>query len=127
MKKIIFLIMLILSALIYSAETTHVEVTTGEHKGWYKLLYYTNDNKYDVYFQISKNGSITSQNYEVIPNYKSVNLKEKITVNIDGTKITRTRKEWYDILWKVQKVSLSQLIFLNENILELLETIMTIT
>ena len=101
MKKIIFLIMLILSALIYSAETTHVEVTTGEHKGWYKLLNYANDNKYDVYFQISKNSSITSQNYEVIPNYKSVNLKEKITVNVDGTKVTRTRKEWYDILWKV--------------------------
>ena len=101
MKKVILLIMFILSTLLYTAETTHIEVTTGDHKGWYKLLNYANDNKYDVYFQVTKNGSITSQNYEVIPNYKSVNLKEKITVNIDGTKIKRTRKEWYDILWKV--------------------------
>ena len=98
MKKFIILFMLFCSVL--SLSTTHELVTSGEHKDWYKLKDFNGENKFDVYFQISKNGSIVSQNYEIIPNYKSVNLKEKVTVTHNGKKVTRTKKEWYDLIWE---------------------------
>ncbi len=98
MKKILLGIVILIPLLAFS--TTHELVTSGEYKGWYKLLDYEGDNKFDAYFKVSRRGTIISEQQQLVANYKSVNLNEKITINIDGKNVTHTRKVWYDIINK---------------------------
>ena len=98
MKKCIILFILFCSILSFG--TTHKLVTSGEYEGWYKLIDYEGDDKFDVYFKVQRKGTIISEHIQTMPNFKNVNFNEKITLEIDGKKITRTRKEWYAALDK---------------------------
>ena len=98
MKKCIILFILFCSILSFG--TTHKLVTSGEYEGWYKLIDYEGDDKFDVYFKVQRKGTIISEHIQTMPNFKNVNFNEKITLEIEGKKITRTRKEWYATLDK---------------------------
>jgi|GEM_PF-3577026 hypothetical protein len=95
MKKVLlFLILYVVSF----ATLTHKEVTTGEYKGFNKISGFTDSDKFDVYVKVVRKGNMIYNDIKIIPNYKKVDLKEKLSINYKGKNITHTRKEWYDLI-----------------------------
>ena len=96
MKKLLLLALLV-STLSF-ATITHIEVKSGEYKGYQKLEGFTDSDKFDIFVKVSRKGKAVSTDTKIKPNYKKVNLKEKLSINYKGKTITHTRKEWYDLI-----------------------------
>lgn len=96
MKKLLLLALLV-STLSF-ATITHNEVKSGEYKGYQKLEGFTDSDKFDVFVKVSRKGRAVSTDTKIKPNYKKVNLKEKLSINYKGKTITHSRKEWYDLI-----------------------------
>jgi hypothetical protein len=79
---------------------------TGQYQGYQKLLNHEYEGLYDIYYQITGSGSVSSYNIKTEALSKQ-NLSQKITVNLpDGTKETLTRGQWYKLFAAVSGTTL---------------------
>ncbi len=79
---------------------------TGKYQGYQKLLNHEYEGLYDIYYQITGSGSVSSYNIKTEALAKQ-NLTEKLTVVLpDGTKETLTRAQWYKVFAEISSSSL---------------------
>ncbi len=103
MKKLFVLCFLVIASICF-AELSDV-AATGKYAGYRKLMGHEYEGKVDLYFKASYNSEkqIASQDMKIVPLYKNVNLKEKVTLKIpNGERRIATKQDWFIIFRKLE-------------------------